>query len=52
MKRAVVGLMLAQAVMLMGLAGYVSVAVPGPAPVMAMVTPMEPPMSRMAGLTP
>ena len=52
MKRALIGLMLAQMLLLMGLAGFVAVAVNKPAPAVATMTPLEPPMSRLAGLSP
>jgi hypothetical protein len=52
MKRASAGLALAQILLLVGLVGYVALDVPGPAPVLTVTVPMEPPMSRMAGIGP
>ena len=52
MKRVVASLVLAQILVLMALAGYAALALSGAAPAAAVLTPMEPPMSRLAGLSP
>jgi hypothetical protein len=47
-----ISLVFAQVLLLMALAGYVSIGMPGEAAATAVMTPLEPPMSRLAGLAP